>query len=131
MLKVVVIDDSAISRNLLTTILVNGGHDVIGDANTSSAGVARMLKLQPQIVCIDIGDADNEAMATLDTIREALPKAVMFMVSSKFHADMVQSAAQRGVHGFIVKPFNAVTVLNTIRNSVLKLARAHRDKPGD
>jgi len=38
----------------------------------------------------------------------------------------VQTAAQRGVRGFIVKPFNAVTVLTTIRNAIIKIAKQHQ-----
>ena len=125
MLKVVIIDGSAISRNLLGSILATGGHDVAGDANTSPAGLARMIKLQPQVICIDIGHAED-GMALLDTLREALPKALLFLVSGKIDSATVQDALAHGVHGFIVKPFNATTVLTTIRNTIINLARQHR-----
>lgn len=126
MLKVVVIDGNAISRNLLTSVLVEGGFDVVGDANTSSAGVASMIKLQPQMACIDIGVADDEGFARLDTLRAGLPKTLLFLVSGKLEAATVQRALEHGVHGFIVKPFNAATVLKTIRATVVKLAKQHR-----
>ena len=126
MLKVVVIDNSAISRNLLTSILVNGGHDVVGDANTGPASIARMVKLQPQVVCIDIGGADGDGMDLIDSVREALPKVLLFLVSGTFSPDLVQAAIGHGVHGFIVKPFNAGTVLATIRYTIIKLARQHK-----
>lgn len=125
MIKVVVIDANAISRNLLTSVLVNGGFDVIGDASTSSSGLAHAIKLAPQMVCMDIGQADADGLEKLDTIRTALPKALLFLVSGKFDAATVQTAADRGVHGFIVKPFNATTVLDTIRRAVIKIARQH------
>jgi two-component system chemotaxis response regulator CheY len=128
MLKIVVIDGNAISRNLLSTILTNGGHDVIGDSNTSPAGLARMIKLQPQVICIDVGQGNDEGIDVLDTMRNALPKALVFMISAKFDQETVQNAAQRGVHGFIVKPFNALTVLKTIRNAVIRLATQARTK---
>lgn len=35
----------------------------------------------------------------------------------------MQSAAARGVHGFIVKPFKADTVLKTIRNTVIAFVK--------
>lgn len=124
-LKVAIIDANAISRDLLGSILTNGGHDVIGGANTSPAGLARVIKLQPQVVCIDIGAAED-GIALLDTLRGALPKVLLFLVSGKIDSSTVQSALEHGVHGFIVKPFNAVTVLTTIRNTILKLARQHR-----
>lgn len=130
MLKVVIIDGNAISRNLLGTILTNGGHELVGDSNTSSAGLARVLKLRPQVVCIDIGHVEDGGMDLLDTIREALPKALIFLVSGKMSPEVVEGALQRGVHGFIVKPFNALTVLTTIRNAVLKLARQQQARPG-
>lgn len=126
MLKVVVIDGNTMSRNLLTSVLVNGGHEVVGDANTTSAGLASMIKLKPQLVCIDIGQADEEGLAKLDTIRNGLPKALIFLVSGKFDAATVQIALERGVHGFIVKPFNTVTVLANIRNTIIKVAKQHR-----
>ena len=126
MLKVVVIDGNALSRNLLTSVLDSGGYNVAGDSNPTSAGMAGMIKLQPQIVCIDIGTADEEGLARLDTLRGALPKALLFLVSGKFDPVTVETAVKRGVHGFIVKPFKPETVLKTIRNTVLKLAQQHR-----
>jgi DNA-binding NarL/FixJ family response regulator len=126
MLKVVVIDANAISRNLLTSVLTAGGHDVVGDANTSPAGLASMIKLQPQLVCIDIGTWDDEGFAKLEAIRTGLPKALVFLVSAKMEAASVQRALDAGIQGLIVKPFNAVTVLSNIRNAIIKLAKQHQ-----
>lgn len=126
MLKVVVLDTNAISRNLLTSVLVSGGYEVVGDANITSAAIAGMLKLRPQLVCIDIGGTDEEAFGKIDAIRTSLPKALIFLVSSKFSAEAIQGALARGVHGFIVKPFNAQTVMATIRKTVIQLAKQHR-----
>jgi DNA-binding NarL/FixJ family response regulator len=127
MLKVVIIDGNAISRGLLNTVLMNGGHDVVGDSNTSPAGVARMIKLQPQLVCVDIGHAEN-GMEILATLRDALPKAIIFLVSGKIDPATVEGALQQGVHGFIVKPFNSATVLNAIRSAILKVVKQQQTK---
>jgi DNA-binding NtrC family response regulator len=128
MLKVVVVDNNAISRDLLSTILINGGHDVIGGSNNSPAGLAKVIKWHPQVVCIDVasGESEGDGMAMLETLRTALPKSLLFLVSGKINEETVQSALLHGVHGFIVKPFNAVTVIATIRNTIIKLARQHR-----
>lgn len=130
MLKVVIIDGSAISRGLLNTVLTDGGHEVVGDANTSPASLARMIKLQPQLICVDIGQ-DDDGMAILDTLREGLPRAIMFLVSGKIAPATVELALQHGVHGFIVKPFNSVTVLKTIRNAVLKVVKSQQARVSD
>jgi DNA-binding NtrC family response regulator len=131
MLKVAVIDGNAISRDLLSTILLNGGYEVIGGSNASPAGIAKMIKLAPQLVCIDVGQSDAQGWEALDSLKAGLPKALVFMVSSRFDADTIKTAAERGVLGFIVKPFNAETVLAAIRKSVIKLARKHQAAPDE
>ena len=45
------------------------------------------------------------------------------MVSSKIDAATLQAAQQRGVQGFIVKPFNSVAVLSSIRNTIIRIAK--------
>lgn len=130
MLRAVILDANAVARNLLTSVLVNGGHEVVGDANLSPASLARIIKLKPQVICVDIGEADEEGLALLDKLRAELPKALLFMVSAKIDASTLQVAQQRGVHGFIVKPFNSVAVLNSIRNTIIKIAhRQNSNKP--
>lgn len=131
MLRAVVLDNNAISRDLLKSVLANGGYDIVGDANISASSVTSMVRLQPQIACIDIGIADEAGLQKLDDLRKALPKALVFVVSGKLDSAAVQGALQYGVHGFIVKPFNGVTVLSTIRNAVIKLARQHRAPGSD
>ncbi|MFZ6741933.1 ANTAR domain-containing response regulator [Undibacterium sp. JH2W] len=126
MLKAVILDANAVARNLLASVLLNGGHDVVGDANLTPASLARVIKLKPQIVCVDIGEADEEGLALLDKIKAELPKALLFMVSSKIDANILQQAQQRGVQGFIVKPFNSVAVLTSIRNTIIRIAKQQR-----
>ena len=128
MLRVVIIDGNSVSRGLLTSVLTTGGHDVVGEANTTPTGLAKMVKLRPQLVCLDISDSQSGGMALLDAVRMELPKALVFVVSSSIDAATIEQSLQRGVHGFIVKPFNSVTVLTAIRNAVLKLLRQQQER---
>lgn len=127
MLKVVIIDGSAIARGLLNTVLTDGGHDVVGDSNTSPASLARMIKLQPNVVCVDIG-VEPDRLSILETLHQALPRAIIFLVSGKIEPDLVSEAVKHGVQGFIVKPFNSVTVLKTIRSTILKFVKRQQSQ---
>lgn len=122
MLKAVIIDTSAVARGLLNTVLLDGGYDVVGQGHTCATATGLMVKFQPQILCIarDVVDADA---AGVQALRKDWPKALVFMVSSEFDAATVQSAHAMGFNGFIVKPFNADTVLKTIRNTVLAMVK--------
>lgn len=123
MLKMVVMDGNAISRGLLISVLTNGGHNVIGDSNVTLAGIARMVKLKPQLICIDLELVEGDQMETLDKIRIELPKCIIFLVSNNFDAEAIRQGHEHGARGFIVKPFNTVQVLTSIRNVVVKFVK--------
>jgi len=120
MLKVAVMDGNAISRGLLSSVLTNGGHLVVGDSNVSFTGIARMIKLKPQLICIDLELVEGDKMEVLDKLRSELPKTIIFLVSNSFDADGIKLGQDHGAKGFIVKPFNSARVLTAIRNAVLK-----------
>jgi two-component system chemotaxis response regulator CheY len=125
MLKAVIIDSSAVARGLLNTVLIDGGYDVVGQAHTCANGMALLIKYQPHIVCI----AREQMESGEDVVREIKtnwPKTLIFMVSSEFDAATIQQAHAMGVSGFIVKPFKADTVLNTIRNVVIAMVKRQR-----
>ena len=125
MLKAIIIDSSAVARGLLNTVLLDGGYDVAGQAHTCAAGVALMIKHNPHIVCIALEQVEND-LDSMREIRAKWPKALIFMVSSQLDAATIQSAHAMGVNGFIVKPFKADTVLNTIRNVVIAMVKRQR-----
>lgn len=122
MLKAVIIDTSAVARGLLNTVLTDGSYDVVGQGHTGASTIALMVKHNPQIVCIarDVVEADEAAIAE---VRKGWPKAMLFMVSSEFDAPTVQKAHAMGFIGFIVKPFNAGTVLKTIRSTIITMVK--------
>jgi two-component system chemotaxis response regulator CheY len=122
MLKAVIIDGSAVARGLLNTVLADGGYDVVGQAHTCAAGTALLIRFNPQIVCINRDQVEQDVAGT-EAMRRQWPKALIFMVSSEFDAATVQKAHAMGINGFIVKPFNADTVLKTIRNTVITMVK--------
>ena len=124
MLKAIIVDGSAVARGLLNTVLTDGGYDVAGQAH-AAAGFALALKYQPHIFCI-AREQFEDGQETIAQLRAQLPKTLIFMVSGTLDAPAIQAALAGGVHGFIVKPFKADTVLKTIRNTVLAIVKKHR-----
>lgn len=122
MLKAVIIDASALSRDLLNTVLTEGGYSVVGHTHTAGQGLALVQKFNPHFVCIAL-DQVEDGQGVVEQIRASLPKTIIFMVSGAIDAPTLQAAMARGVQGFIVKPFKADAVLKTIRNTVLAMIR--------
>ena len=93
--------------------------------DSCAAGVALMIKHNPHIVCIALEQVESD-LDGMREIKSKWPKALIFMVSSQLDAATIQSAHAMGVNGFIVKPFKADTVLNTIRNVVIAMVKRQR-----
>ena len=125
MLKAIIVDGSAVARGLLNTVLTDGGYDVAGQAHTAAAGFALALRHQPHLFCI-AREQFEDGREAVDQLRAQLPKTLIFMVSGSLDAPAIQAAVAAGVHGFIVKPFKADTVLRTIRNTVISIVKKHR-----
>ncbi|MGO4378955.1 response regulator [Pseudoduganella sp. RAF19] len=129
MLKAVIIDVSAVARGLLNTVLTDGGYDVVGQAHTCATGNALLIKHHPQIICVsrDVIEADEAGMQAM---RKDWPKAMIFMVSSEFDEATIRKGHAMGLNGYIVKPFNAGTVLKTIRNTVITTVKRQQKAQG-
>jgi two-component system chemotaxis response regulator CheY len=122
MLKAVIVDAKAVSRDLLTTVLTEGKYEVVGATHTGAQGYALVQKYHPHIVCVAL-DQMEDGSGIVASIRQNLPKTLVFLVSGELDARTVQSAQAAGVNGFIVKPFKADAVLKTIRNTVLAMVK--------
>ena len=134
MLKAVIVDGNAVSRAMLGTVLGDGSYEVVGATHTGALGYALAMKHRPHVVCI-AREQVEDGSEVVELLRASLPKTLVFLVSGTLDAQAVQSAAARGVHGFIVKPFKAETVLRTIRNTVLAFVKKQQaaavKPPGD
>jgi two-component system, chemotaxis family, chemotaxis protein CheY len=122
MLRAAILDNSAIARGLLRTILTNGGYNVVSDGGLASANLSRLALLAPQLVFIALDTENDDPHSALNNLRGSLPKALIFAMSSGFTTEMINRGMQQGANGFIVKPFNGTMVLSSIRTSILKLA---------
>jgi two-component system chemotaxis response regulator CheY len=122
MIKVLIIDASAVARGLLNTVLSDGGYEVVGQSHTMAQGFALAIKYHPQLICV-AREQIEDGSGVLEELRARLPKSLIFMVSGAIDAVTIQSSLARGINGFIVKPFKADAVLKTIRSAVLALIK--------
>ena len=114
-LNVLIVDDNDMMRSLLRGILRNGGHNVIGEASNAPTAIEMANRLKPDIVCLDIvmpGEMDG--LEALVEIKKDRSQTQVVMITGNADQDAVQEAINNGASGFIVKPFNAARVLDTL-----------------
>ncbi len=111
---ILVVDDAAFMRMMLKDILTKGGFEVIGEAADGNEAVAKYMELKPNLVTLDITMPNKDGLAALKEIKAADPGAVCVMCSAMGQQSMVIDAIQAGAKDFIVKPFQADRVLESI-----------------
>ena len=112
--KVLIVDDNDLMRTLLRTILRGDQYEVIGEARDGVEALELAERLRPDIICLDILMPKIGGLEALQTIRAMHPEIVVVMVTGSPSVDNVREAIQGGASGFIIKPFNAGKVLNTV-----------------
>ena len=130
MLKAIILDDNAMTRDLLRQVLNEGGHHVVGECSSGKQGLMLMVKHQPHFVCVE-RELLEEDSQLLQQIRQTMPKGLVFLVCSGLNAATLQSYMAQGVHGFIIKPFNTGAVLATIKTGILALIKRQQAKGGE
>ena len=110
MAKILIVDDAAFMRMMLKDILTKGGFEIAG-----VEAVAKYNELKPDLVTLDITMPNKDGIQALKEIKAADPNATCVMCSAMGQQSMVIEAIQSGAKDFIVKPFQADRVLESIR----------------
>lgn len=118
--KVLIADDDLILRELLKGILRTAGHTVVGEAGNGEHTIAMVEKTSPDVICLDIHMPKMDGMQCLEAPKASTPKLTIIMISGEATLPVVQEALSKGAGGFIVKPFNAAKVLDTIQRVCAK-----------
>ncbi len=110
MKKVLVVDDSALMRKLLTGVLVEGGYEVKSARNGAEA-VEMVVAWQPDVVTLDINMPEMDGLTALSLIMAARPTPVV-MVSSLTERGALATfeALALGAVDFIPKPGGTISL---------------------
>src|ERR687893_2747974 len=110
MARVLVVDDAAFMRKMVTDALTKGGHEVVGEAGNGVEAIARYRDLKPDLMTLDITMPEKDGIAALKDIMELDPDAKVVMCSALGQESKVLESIKLGAKDFVVKPFQAERV---------------------
>jgi DNA-binding NarL/FixJ family response regulator len=116
MIKVLLVDDDALVRAGLRTILSSAEDiEVVGEADDGTHAVAAVRKHRPDVVLMDIRMAEMDGITATAALRRlAAPPQVIVLTT--FQADeQVVSALRAGASGFLVKDTPPAEIINAVR----------------
>jgi two-component system chemotaxis response regulator CheY len=114
MARVLVVDDAAFMRKMVSDALAKGGHEVVGEAGNGVEAVARYQELRPEVTTLDITMPAKDGLAALKEIIAFDPGARVVMCSALGQESKVLESIKLGARDFVVKPFQADRVNEAI-----------------
>lgn len=113
--RILVVDDATFMRLMIKDILNKNGYEVIGEAMNGKKAIEKYGELKPDMVLMDITMPEMDGIQALKAIKKSDPKALVVMCSAMGQQAMVTEAIQSGASDYIVKPFSAEKVLETVK----------------
>lgn len=124
-LSILIVDDNDMMRSVLRSLLRGDEYDVVGEAGNGQVAVSMVERLKPDLVCMDVVMPEKNGIEALSEIKAAHPKTEVIMVTSSADMETVHDAIHNGASGYIIKPFNAARVFDTLASIAEKIrARA-------
>lgn len=113
--RVMIVDDSLVTRTMLRDMLEAGGHEVVAEAVSGEEAVTKYKNLKPDAVIMDIVLHNKNGIAAADEILSMDRKAKIIIISVLDDIPLIQAAFKIGAIDFIHKPFKQEKVLEAIQ----------------
>lgn len=121
MARILVVDDSGMSRRTLRKILEPAGHKVT-EAEDGIVALERYFLDKPDLVLLDLTMTGMYGIDVLNKLREMDPEARVIIASADIQSSTRDMVEAGGAQAFIYKPFTGEMVLKTV-NLVLEGGR--------
>jgi two-component system, chemotaxis family, chemotaxis protein CheY len=117
--KVLVVDDSALTRRSLRHILETAGCNVV-EAEDGLVALERYYIEKPDVVMLDLVMRGMYGMDVLQKLREFDADARIVIVSADIQSSSQELAVQAGARAFINKPFDKGEILTALTTALAR-----------
>ena len=118
MARVLVVDDAAFMRKVLSDALGKAVHEVVGEAANGQEAVDRYRDLKPDLTTLDITMPEKDGLHALREILALDPTARVVMCSALGQESKVLESIKSGARDFVVKPFQPDRVLEAVAKAL-------------
>jgi two-component system chemotaxis response regulator CheB len=132
-IRVLVVDDSALMRKLIPTILArDAAIEVVGTAMDGAFALKKIEELRPDVVTLDLEMPRMDGMETLRLIMKSAPvPVILFSTHSKEGAYTTFKALALGAVDFVAKPQDAaIGHLDTIADQLIEKIKVAKRAAG-
>lgn len=125
---ILVVEDDATVRNLITTTLKSNDYRYISAPNGESAILSASTQ-QPQIILLDLGLPDMDGVEVIRRIR-SWSQMPIIVISARSEDDDKIAALDAGADDYLTKPFSVAELLARLRVTQRRLAALESGSSG-
>jgi DNA-binding NarL/FixJ family response regulator len=125
--RVLIVDDHPLTRSALAALLSQHGFEVAGEAADGSEAVEAAVRLQPDIVLLDLSMPGVDGLTALPRIRNAAPTCEVVVLTASGTEENLLAAIRGGAAGYLLKseaPERIVAFLNGVAEGEAALSGA-------
>nr|MCW2728596.1 DNA-binding response regulator [Aeromicrobium sp.] len=116
-IRVFLLDDHEMVRMGLRKLLESGGDiEVVGEAGTAAAAIARIPALKPDVAILDARLPDGSGIEVCRQIRSAEPSVRAIILTSFDDDEALFAAIMGGAAGYILKQVTSQDLLTAVRH---------------
>jgi two-component system chemotaxis response regulator CheY len=108
--KILIVDDSALSRRTLRRILESAGYEIV-EADDGMTALEVYFLEKPSLVLLDLVMKGMYGLDVLAKLREMDPKALVVVASADIQSSTRKMSEEAGSLAFINKPFVSEQVI--------------------
>lgn len=109
-LRIMIVEDSPVIRELLKAILLPFGHEVVAEVDTLDAALAAYWRTRPHVTTLDLSLPKEDGLSILKALREADPKAQVLVLTANSQERIREQLFQAGAVCVVEKPINPETL---------------------
>jgi two-component system chemotaxis response regulator CheY len=117
MSKILVIDDSSLTRRILRSILEQAGHQVI-EASEGKKAIESFSSEKPDLTLLDLTMEDMHGLEVLKRLREIDNQVKVIIVTADIQSFTRKEAEEAGATAFLNKPLSDELVLSTVESII-------------
>jgi len=117
MAKILVVDDSGLSRRTLRRILEVDGHQII-EAEDGDSALEQYFLDKPDLVLLDLVMRGMYGIDVLNKLRQMDSDALVIVATADIQSSTHAIVKEAGAQGFITKPFTPDQVNLAVRNAL-------------
>ncbi len=106
-MRVLVVDDHSLFRDGLISLLEAVGLNVVGQVGDGQAAVQAVIRLQPDLVLMDIDMPQMSGLEALRLIKEKRPETQVVMLTVSEDDANLFEAIKSGAQGYLLKSLNS------------------------